>query len=197
MSVAAKKLTVAEFLAMDFPDEELNRYELDDGEVMVVPGPKPKHSTLQTLLTTVLGVYQARHPELMPVVEPTLVLGEHELRRPDLIVVLDPAQGGQCIEEESCYSGPPQIIVEVLSSKPWRDLIQKRELYARVGIPEYWVLNPEDAEAAFLRLAGRDYERFARLREGMYETPVLPGFRLDVGALFRRDTAALIAALGA
>jgi Uma2 family endonuclease len=196
MDVAAKKLTVAEFLAMEFPDEELNRYELHAGEVVVVSGPKPQHTDLQTVLSGIFFVYRQRHPEFRPAVEPNLTLGESELRRPDLIVLLDPEHGGRCIKEALSYSGPPQVIVEVLSSKPWVDLVEKRELYAEVGIPEYWILNPEDAEAQFLRHAGRDYEQIARLREGIYETPVLPGFRLDVGALFRDDPAALVAALG-
>jgi len=195
MNVATKKLTAAEFLAMDFPDEELNRYELDDGEVVVESGPKPRHTNLQTVLTALFGLYQLRHPEYRPAVEPNLSLGEDVVRRPDLIVLLDPEQGGRCIEEELSFSGPPLIIVEVLSSKPWVDLLTKRELYAEVGIPEYWILNPEDGEAAFLRLAGRVYERVSVLREGVYETALLPGFRLDVAALFRRDLAALAAAL--
>jgi Uma2 family endonuclease len=195
VSIQTKKLTVAEFLALDLPDDETKRYELHHGEIVEMTGPKPPHSNLQTALTFVLGLRAVRHPELRPVVEPNLDVGEGELRRPDLIVVRDPEHGGCCVEGELAYAGPPEVVVEVLSSKPWRDLVEKRELYAAAGIPEYWVLSPDDGEALFLRLEAGEYRTAARLREGLYETPLLPGFRLDVGALFRRDFAALAAAL--
>ena len=37
MGVTAKRLTTAEFLALRLPDEELNRYELHNGEIVVAP----------------------------------------------------------------------------------------------------------------------------------------------------------------
>ena len=36
--------------------------------------------------------------------------------------------------------GPPTLVVEVLSV-PRHDLVRKRELYARFGIPEYWIVS--------------------------------------------------------
>lgn len=195
MSVLTKKLTAEEFLDLDLPGE-MTKYELSAGEIIEMNAPVPEHTELQTLLAQLFGYYRPRHPEFSASVEPGLKLGTEEVRRPDLIVRLAPEQGGKCLREGKVYSGPPHIVVEVLSSKPWEDLVTKRELYEQIGVPEYWILSPADKEAMFLRLEGSIYRQAARLREGFYKTPQLPGFVLDVGALFREDFSALIAALG-
>jgi Uma2 family endonuclease len=194
MSATTKKLTAEEFLALDL-DEDVYHHELHDGEIVVVNPPKPRHSTLQTVLNQLFGYYQLRHGEFRSIVEPGLKLFSDEVCRPDLIVLLEPDRGGRCMEEESCFSGPPEIVVEVLSSKPVQDLVKNRDLYARAQIPEYWILSPEENAAVFLRLEAGSYREAAILREGYFESPLLPGFRLDVAALFQRDIYTLATAL--
>jgi Uma2 family endonuclease len=194
MDQPPKKLSSEEFLHLELEDD-MERYELHGGEMVGIHPPRPRHCVLQTLLNQLFGFYQLRHEEFRSVVEAPLELFSDEVCRPDVLVLLDPKDGGRCLETEECFSGPPEIVIEILSSKPIRDLVRKRELYARAGISEYWVLSPEDKEAAFLRLDGSVYREAAILREDFYETPRLPGFRLDVAALFRRDIYALAAAL--
>lgn len=195
MSVQTKKLTVEEFLELDLPGET-TKYELIDGEIVEMNAPIPEHIELQSLLLKLFGPYELRHPEFRAITEPGLKLASRQMWIPDLMVLLSPEHGGRCIRLKKLYSGPPHIIVEVLSSKPLADLITKREAYEQAGIPEYWILSPEDGEALFLRLEGSTYRQVARLREGRYDTPHLPGFVLDVGALFREDLPSLVAALG-
>jgi Uma2 family endonuclease len=194
MKVLNKKLTADEFLELGLDDARYH-HELHAGEILEMNPPVPRHSILQTDLAQLFGFYRLRHPELRAIVEPGLKLLPDAVRRPDLIVLLDPAHGGRCLREAKVFSGPPQVVVEVLSSNPWQDLVTKRELYAEAGVPEYWILSPDEEEAAFLRLEGTLYRQAACLREGRYETPLLPGFALDVGALFRGDLAALAGAL--
>jgi Uma2 family endonuclease len=62
-----------------------------------------------------------------------------------------------CIRDEK---GVPNVLFEVVSAETWQeDLYEKRPLYARLGVKEYFLFDPE---AEFLR-------------------PTLQGFRLERG----------------
>ncbi len=60
--------------------------------------------------------------------------------QPDVSVFCDPAK----LDERGAKAAP-DLVVEVLSpSTAPKDLTVKRELYARYGVREYWVLEPLD-----------------------------------------------------
>jgi Uma2 family endonuclease len=80
----------------------------------------------------------------------------------------------------------PDLLVEVLSpSHPERDLIVKRDLYARNGVGEYWIVDPADRSVQILKLSGNRYEP-AGYRKGdqALATDLLPGLALIVESLF-------------
>ena len=59
---------------------------------------------------------------------------------PDLSVVCDPS-----IIEADGIHGAPDLIVEVLSpSTAKRDMEDKKELYEKYGVREYWIISPEE-----------------------------------------------------
>ena len=107
---------------------------------------------------------------------------------PDLLFVS--AARRHIITSRAC-EGPPDLVVEILSpSNPSHDLERKRELYARHGIPEYLILDP-NAEIARLMSAPSSYEG-----QGMYASTdlrptgsfltfdALPGLVIGVADIF-------------
>ena len=53
----------------------------------------------------------------------------------------------------------PDLVVEILSpGTRRRDLTTKRELYARFGVQEYWIVDPEARTVTVLALVGDKYE---------------------------------------
>jgi Uma2 family endonuclease len=89
--------------------------------------------------------------------------------------------------------GAPSLVVEVLS--PWtsrKDLNEKFRLYQRVGVPEYWVIDPEGRSLQAYRLEPAP----ARSGEPAYGDPqivvgggqvasqVLKGYVLELATLF-------------
>ncbi len=44
------------------------------------------------------------------------------------------------------YTGVPHLVVEVLSTDPWRDVVRKLRKYAEVGLSRYWIIDPEQPE---------------------------------------------------
>ena len=86
---------------------------------------------------------------------------------------------------------PIDLAVEVVSpSSGRRDRETKFEGYERVGVPEYWLVDPVRREAAFYRLDGEPYApggayRAVPLADGVFESEVVSGFRLDPQVLFQ------------
>ncbi len=92
--------------------------------------------------------------------------------------------------EEAAFVGLPSIVVEVLSpSTRARDRVRKRNDYERIGIAEYWIIDPVSKSAILLRRSGPSAPYDVQLSVATDETitsPLLPGFGVVVGDLFRR-----------
>lgn len=74
----------------------------------------------------------------------------------------------------------PEICIEVLSSARTYDRVTKRFLYAEAEVVEYWIVDPSGVVE---QRSGPGLAR-GEDRERRLESPLLPGFLLDVGALF-------------
>jgi Uma2 family endonuclease len=57
-------------------------------------------------------------------------------------------------EEIVRYTGMPHLAVEVLSTDFGADLVRKHHKYGRVGLPQYWVINPEGPELFVYKQSG-------------------------------------------
>jgi len=76
-------------------------------------------------------------------------------------------------------NGPPALAIEIVSpDSVGRDYIQKRAMYERSGVPEYWIIDPDEKKATFLILHGGRYEA-AKAVNHIFSSKSLPGFRLD------------------
>jgi Uma2 family endonuclease len=87
--------------------------------------------------------------------------------------------------------GPPDLAVEVLSPSTWRfDIGTKREAYERSGLRELWLVDTSSNSILVFRRSAPEVAVFdiaLELAGGeTLESPQLPGFRLDVTALFDR-----------
>ena len=181
------KLTYEDFLL--FPDDG-RRHELIDGEHFVTPSPATRHQELSVRLTVALANHFAEHGGGKVFHAPfDCVFTAHDIVEPDVIVVLTNQLD---ILTEKHIQGAPALLVEILStSSRRRDRGKKRALYERVGVREYWVVDPDRDR---IEVFGRDDDRGFRSRATLNAaatdpliTPLLPGFSLSLADLFRRD----------
>ena len=80
------------------------------------------------------------------------------------------------------------MIVEVLSpGSAQRDVGEKKALYARSQVPEYWIADPVDDHVDVFELQGAQYELCKRFRASeTLRSPLLPGLKVDLGKVFAR-----------
>jgi Uma2 family endonuclease len=180
-----KRLTVDAFMEQYGHIDDGNKYELQDGEVVVSPQPGWKHGELHVILSGLLYLYSAEHTEYRMFDSSGVEFSTDTLRGPDLSVVktTDPVRF-----EQSIMVGVPSLVVEIVSpEKPSLDLMKKRTLYVKKGVPEIWFIEHKTETALFLlkRRSG-EYSELS-MSSGIFESKVLKGFKLDVAALFALD----------
>ncbi len=73
------------------------------------------------------------------------------------------------------YTGIPHLVVEVLSTDKAADWVRKLRKYAEVGLPRYWIIDPDGAEIVVFER--NDEGRLVETARHRGEDPV----ELDVG----------------
>ena len=167
-----------------WPDDG-KRYELYDGEVIVVPAPNWAHQRIITALIELLKAYEHTNGGGVVAAPFDIVLSQYDVLQPDVVYFtaekrarIQPTEGSYVV---------PDLAVEVLSrSTARRDRGRKMELLARFGLPEYWLIEPfERTLEVYVR--GEDsqlVESGAYDRQQEFASPTLPSLRFPVARLF-------------
>jgi Uma2 family endonuclease len=115
-----------------------------------------------------------------------VLLADSTVVQPDLIFLARENLGRI---GESYVQGAPDLAVEVISESNRRhDEVTKRHLYARFGIPEFWVVDPVLETVKVYRLEGAAYRRAAELAAEAGDrltSPLFPGLEIEIGEIFR------------
>lgn len=135
----------------DFPDDG-NRYELIDGELFVSPPPALPHQLLQSRL--VRRMFDAAPADVEVLLAPVGVeRGNDTHVEPDLLIVPRSALGGAKLAER------PVLVVEILSpSSRSYDSVRKRRVYEQMGVPSYWIADPDAPSVTVLELVDGAYQ---------------------------------------
>ncbi len=125
------------------PDDG-HRYELVDGKLeLMSPSPNRTHQVVAFELCSLLKTTcQQDYVIVMAPVD--VLISPHEVRQPDAVMIHRSRLSiykmrGNIIE-------PPDLVLEILSPDSLRrDKIAKRSSYAKFGVPEYWIVDPDSA----------------------------------------------------
>ncbi len=137
MSQLHTNWTAAQALAL--PDSD-NRYEVLDGELIVMPPPSWAHQVAVEQLYLLLHPYVREHALGWTKLSPSaVVLSERRLVQPDVFVL--PRGEGAAPRDWSDITAL-LLAVEVLSPSTARhDRWQKRHMYQAFGTSEYWIVD--------------------------------------------------------
>ena len=165
------------------PEDGLRR-EIVAGELLISPVPRIWHQTillaLQEELLAFFGPERAYRPLPAPV---ELRITPYDVVQPDLVVL-----PGSIIRQQGLRNFievPPLLVVEILSpSTASSDRRAKMALYARFGIPEYWIVDPDRSNVDAFALADRAYVPIEGDAPGQVHSRVFPGLVVAVDLLF-------------
>ena len=79
----------------------------------------------------------------------------------------------------------PDLVVEVLSrSTARRDRNEKRLIYERNGVHEYWIVAPETKRVSVYRLTRSGFTKPVTVMSGAVESSALPGLVIPLAEIF-------------
>ena len=174
------KFTYADYL--NAPDDA--RYELLDGELIMSPAPNRLHQTASGNLFVELKLLMRRAALGEVFTAPfDVVLSDTDVVQPDIMFV---SSARAHIITDANIRGAPDLVVEILSpGTAERDRTFKRDLYARHGVKEYWMVDTE-LRRIYQLILDADEFRLAGVF-GMGDTLVsstLGGYALKVSDVF-------------
>ena len=177
----AVKLTYEDYCAA--PAD--SRYELLDGELIMVPAPNLKHQTVSAEIYAQLRQFiKARSLGTLLYAPCDVLLSANDVVQPDILFVS--RQREQLLRDGQKVQGPPDLVVEILSpSTAERDRGAKLALYSRYGVTEYWLVDPVAETIQIHRLQGQILVPTRTFgREETLRSPLLVGLELRLDDIF-------------
>ncbi|HXD30057.1 MAG TPA: Uma2 family endonuclease [Pyrinomonadaceae bacterium] len=171
---------------LDACPDDGNRYELIGGELLVSRTPRVEHQLIIHNIQKAFFAYLDKMPLGTLVSGAGAIFSDHDAVIPDIAFVS--RERWQEIVREGKLTGPPDLIVEVMSAggeNRRRDQSIKRRLYSTHGVREYWIVDPENRLVEVYRVANKILDRVITLMdEDELTSPLFPTFRLKVSSLF-------------
>jgi Uma2 family endonuclease len=179
-----KIYTVDDYFAMP---GEYPRYELLEGELIeLTPSPTARHQRILINLLRVLDTHNQTFQLGEILMAPLdVVLSPRTVVQPDIIFI-EEKRRTQLIGEH--ITGAPDLVIEILSPATGaRDLNQKRKLYARSGVKEYWIVDPEDETIEIQELHGNVFSTLAIFEKNQkLSSPMFEGLAVEVEQVFAK-----------
>jgi Uma2 family endonuclease len=162
-------------------DHTRHLIEFTDGTIEVLPMPTDKHQAIIALLYELLTALLRPLGGRALFAPLRLQVREGKQREPDILLVRD---AGDPRRQNRFWLGADLVVEVVSPDDPERDTVEKVADYAEAGIPEYWIVNPEEETVTVLSLQGEAYATHGVFRCGDVATSVLlAGFTADVSAV--------------
>jgi Uma2 family endonuclease len=155
--------------------------ELMRGEFVMSPAPITLHQLVVALLTELLLAVSRRADGFALCAPADVVLSDTTIVQPDLLYISP--QRKHIIGDR--INGAPDLVIEVLSpGTERRDRVQKVDLYAQYGVPEFWIVDPKAQDISFLLFEGGRYVVTPSVG-GRYQSPRLPEVEIELETFWR------------
>ncbi|MGP0068701.1 MAG: Uma2 family endonuclease [Isosphaeraceae bacterium] len=158
-----------------------HKIEFSDGRLEFLPMPTIYHQLiLQYIYDELKPFVRAARLGIVVITGYKVRVPRGKDREPDILFIKTENMSG--IGKQYCEKA--DLVVEVVSeeNRP-HDIETKRVEYAQAGIPEYWIVDPQEETITVLVLKPRrkSYTVHGKFTKGMRATSMLlPGFSIDV-----------------
>jgi len=159
-------------------------YQLIGGKLVMTPAPTTYHQIISMRLELKFANFvNEKNLGLVLDAPVDVYFGEKETYQPDIIFI---ARDRFHIIEPARINGAPDLVVEILSpSTGYYDLKKKARTYARHGVKEYWVADPEDKSIEVYKGQEEKFVLDQRVEEkGKVKSLVLDGLEVEARDVF-------------
>lgn len=169
----------------DFLKFHTNRMaELVNGRLEILPMPTLKHQRILVWLLDTFRRAVSGQPQAVVLLAPLPTrLFPGTIREPDLLYIAPENAPGPDVD----YPSHLDLALEIVSpghDARQRDYEDKRTDYARAGIAEYWIVDPQENQVTVLVLQDNVYIEHGVFRiDDTASGRLLPGLRVDVRAM--------------
>lgn len=168
------------------------RAELSRGRLEVLPVPTQTHQLIILFMVYILDAFSQAHAPGVVLFSGIRVRlkgrKQNGFREPDVVYM----KAEHAARQHDAYWEGADLVMEVVSGDPEdreRDLVVKPKENAAAGIPEYWIIDPEQQVVRVLTLAGKTYRLHGDFRAGDQAGSVLlPGFTVAVADVWAAAT---------
>lgn len=172
-------LSYTEFL--DWADEDIYA-EWVDGNIVIMSPASRRHQQITDFLVKIVGTYVEEH-DLGLLLSAPFQMKLDNGREPDVLFVRDEHLDRL---QETYLDGAADLVVEVVSPESvGRDRGDKLYEYARGGVPEYWLIDPQMQWMEVYHLEGQRYRPAFSGEEGSFHSEAMDGFWLEVAWLWQ------------
>ncbi len=162
------------------------RYQLIEGELHQSPSPNRFHQIISRNLWFMLMKFLEKRPLGELYHAPfDVYLSEHDVYQPDLVFV---KKDNFEVLTDAGVEGTPDWVAEILSpSNACLDKKAKLRGYARTGVAELWLIDPDTRLVHVYRLQD-DAEKPAATHgeKDTFTSPLFPGLTIRVAEIFKR-----------
>ncbi|MBN2092975.1 Uma2 family endonuclease [candidate division KSB1 bacterium] len=137
--IEKKLLTYQDYINLP---EDGNRYEVINGELIMVAAPNTGHQFVSgNIYFELYRFIQKRKIGKILNAPVDVLLSESNVVQPDILFI---SKENLDIIKDKNIAGSPDLIIEIiLPSSAYYDLLGKKELYATHGVKEYWIVDPK------------------------------------------------------
>lgn len=175
--------TVSEYRAMP---EGPPYYQLIEGDLIRAPSPNSFHQDIAFNIAYLLRQHVSKHRFGKVCIAPLDVyLSEDTVVQPDVFFL---SRKNLALMQTDGVHGAPDLVVEVVSpANGALEMKRKRPLYARHGVREEWLIEPE-LEQIHRYDFTVDVAKPVRIVDSdeSFETPLLPGLVISAAEVFQR-----------
>jgi Uma2 family endonuclease len=186
-----ERFTQAEFFewVQERPASDLYRYELLGGHIVMTPPAGAPHGEVEVRISSAL--FQHVEPRRLGTVYGSSAgfeLPSGDTIEPDVSFALAAKLATiQSTPDDGYYPFVPDLIVEILSrATARRDRTEKRLIYEKNGVREYWIVSHKPRQVTMYVLEGGSFAGPVHVVSGHVESRLLPGLRIPIDKIFGR-----------
>jgi Uma2 family endonuclease len=171
-----------EALVEHFPPE--TPCEIIENELFMSPAPNTEHQDISGELEFLLRTFCKKN-QLGKIYDAPfdVIVDENNVVQPDIIFI-----SNQNLEKltKRGFEGVPDLVVEIISpSTFYRDSYEKKDFYEKIGVKEYWLIEPANRVIEVFVLENGKYQLHSLVVEkGTAQSKILEGFEAVAKEIF-------------